>query len=74
MLLPLARCRAAQDCTEDKTVLKNELVKTGRTASHLGSNHVVNDMVDFDQFDLHVAASVKQKNPSQDIKYHFVCS
>lgn len=61
MLLPSASCRVAQDCIEDKITLKNELVKTGRTASCLGSNHVVNDMVGFDQFDLHAAVSVKQK-------------
>lgn len=61
VLLPPAWCRAAQDCLEDKIMLKNKLVKTGRTASRLGSSSVVNDMVDFDQFDLHAATSVKQK-------------
>lgn len=40
---------------------KSELEKKGRAASCLGSNHVVKDMVDPDQFDLPAAASVKQK-------------
>lgn len=57
VFLPSARCRAAQDSTEDKIELKKELVKTEKTASHTGSNH----MMDFDQCDLHAAASVKQK-------------
>lgn len=61
MLLPSARCRAAQDCLEDKIMLKNMLVKTERTASSLGSSSVVNDIVDFDQFDLHAATSVEHK-------------
>lgn len=41
-----------------KWKLKSELVKTWRTPSCLGSNHVVYDVAGFDQCDLHAAASV----------------
>lgn len=52
--------------------LKNELVKTERTPSCLGSNPVAHDVTVFDQCDLHAAASVT-KSITGWIKY-FVCS